>query len=164
MFTAPQSQLSETPSLQRDNEWKVLPNFRQNQKEGGWGNIIFSCSIMIHRFGKSIFSEGFLQHLTQRYINPSHCLWLTPQHCNNNAKYSMARLKASLSLQRTQTCKSLELFCGHSNSLQWEQDRSHWVLSCLRGKLKTNKKSASAGFTLHPWRIYDNTPVQQKWL
>lgn len=78
--------------------------------------------------------------------------------------FFMSRLKASLDLQRTQTYKSLELFCGHNNRLQWEQDRSHWVLSCLRGKLKTNKKPASAGFSLHPWRIYDNTPVQQKWL
>lgn len=88
-----QSQPREALSLQRDHEWKVLPNFRQNQKEGGWGNIIFSCSIMIHRFGKSIFSEGFLQHLTQRYINPSHCLWLTPQHCNNNANFFYVQVK-----------------------------------------------------------------------
>lgn len=118
----------------------------QTKPEGGWlGILFFSCSIMIHRFGKSIFSDGFLQHLTQRYINPSHCLGLTPQHCNNNANFFffVARLKVSLSLQRTQTCKSLELFCGHNYRLQWEQDRSHWVLSCLREKLKTNKKPKS---------------------
>lgn len=146
--TAPQPQLSEPQTYRGIMNGKYYQISDKARRRVVGGYYFFPAPSWHIGLEKASFQTGFYSTSHEGMLIPATASGWHHGTAIIMPIFFVAKLKASLNLQRTHTCESLELFCGHNNRLQWEQDRPHWVLSCLRGKLKTNKQIASAGFSV----------------